>query len=105
MKTRRTLSAALALAFGLIGHFNLQAAQPEEARAIAREAWLYAFPMMETYNTWRAQAVDNTSPTYVGGFNRFRHYSQAFTPANHDVVTPNNDTPYSWAWLDLRAEP
>src|SRR5262249_56905340 len=20
-------------------------------------------------------------------------------------VTPNNDTPYSWAWLDLRAEP
>jgi hypothetical protein len=21
------------------------------------------------------------------------------------VVTPNNDTPYSWAWLDLRGEP
>jgi hypothetical protein len=41
----------------------------------------------------------------VGGFNQFRHYSKAFTPANHDVVTPNNDTPYSWAWLDLRAEP
>ena len=20
-------------------------------------------------------------------------------------MTPNNDTPYSWAWLDLRAEP
>ena len=46
-----------------------------------------------------------TSPTYVGGFNTFRHYAQSFTPANRDVVTPNNDTPYSWAWLDLRAEP
>ena len=35
----------------------------------------------------------------------FRHYSEPFTPDNKDIVTPNNDTPYSWAWLDLRAEP
>ncbi|MFM7735864.1 MAG: DUF1254 domain-containing protein, partial [Alphaproteobacteria bacterium] len=27
------------------------------------------------------------------------------TPADKDIVTPNNDTPYSWAWLDLRGEP
>ncbi len=52
-----------------------------------------------------SQAVLKDSPTYVGGFNVFRHYSKAFTAANHDVVTPNNDTPYSWSWLDLRAEP
>ncbi len=84
---------------------SARAATPGETKAIAREAWLYAFPMMESYNTWYAQAVVKDSPTYVGGFNQFRHYSQAFTPANHDVVTPNNDTPYSWAWLDLRAEP
>ncbi len=61
--------------------------------------------MMESYNTWYPQAVLRESPTYVGGFNTFRHYAQTFTPANRDVVTPNNDTPYSWAWLDLRAEP
>ncbi len=77
----------------------------EQARATAKEAYLYAFAMMENYATWRGQAVDKQSPTYVGGFNVFRNYSQAFGPANHDVVTPNNDTPYSWAWLDLRAEP
>ena len=29
----------------------------------------------------------------------------ASRPADKDIVTPSNDTPYSWAWLDLRAEP
>jgi hypothetical protein len=61
--------------------------------------------MLESYQTWRSQAVDANSNGYVGGFNVFRHYSEPFTPENRDIVTPNNDTPYSWAWLDLRAEP
>jgi hypothetical protein len=86
---------------------TIQATQvtSEQARAIAKEAYIYAFAMLESYNTWCNQAVLRDSPTYVGGFNIFRHYARAFTPANRDVVTPNNDTPYSWAWLDLRAEP
>jgi hypothetical protein len=76
-----------------------------EARDTAKAAYLYAFAMIESYNTWYPQAVVKTSPTYIGGFNTFRHYAQLFTPENRDVVTPNNDTPYSWACLDLRAEP
>jgi hypothetical protein len=75
------------------------------ARALAEEAYVYAFAMLENYQTLYRQAVDSAAPEYVGGFGVFRHYSEPFTPANHDVVTPNNDTPYSWAWLDLRAEP
>lgn len=78
---------------------------PDEARAIARDAYVYAYAMMESYQTWRKQAVDNADPAYVGGFGVYRHYSEPFTPDNKDIVTPNNDTPYSWAWLDLRAEP
>ena len=61
--------------------------------------------MLESYQTWRSQAVDAGSKGYIGGFNVFRHYTEPFAPNNHDIVTPNNDTPYSWAWLDLRAEP
>jgi hypothetical protein len=76
-----------------------------EARAIAKEAYIYAFAMLENYNTLYKQVASPTAPEYVGGFGTFRHYSQLYTPDNHDVVTPNNDTPYSWAWLDLRAEP
>ena len=52
-----------------------------------------------------SSSVDPSFPGYVGGFNRYRHYSRGFTPADKDIVTPSNDTPYSWAWLDLRAEP
>ena len=76
-----------------------------ETQAIAKDAYVYSYAMMESYQTWRTQAVDKTANGYVGGFNTFRHYAEPFTPDNKDIVTPNNDTPYSWAWLDLRAEP
>jgi hypothetical protein len=77
----------------------------DHARQTAAEAWVYGHPMLENYRTMYAQAVDAADPRYVGGFGTFRHYWQPSTPENTDVVTPNNDTPYSWAWLDLRAEP
>ena len=84
---------------------SAQTVSPAEAQAIAKDAYVYSYAMMENYQTWRTQAVDKTANGYVGGLNVFRHYSQPFTPDNKDIGTPNNDTPYSWAWLDLRAEP
>lgn len=78
---------------------------PDEARAIAKDAFIYAYPMLFNYKTLYEQAVDSGSKSYVGGFGRFRNYSRPFGPENKDIVTPNNDTPYSWAWLDLRREP
>src|SRR4051812_27346758 len=77
----------------------------DEVRAITKDAYIYAYPMLENYNTMYKQLAQPSGREYVGGFGKFRHYSQVYTPENHDVVTPNNDTPYSWAWLDLRAEP
>ena len=106
MPTSRRATLA-GLAAPLLAPFNsrAQAVSSAEATSIAEEAWIYAYPMMESYNTWRKQAVDAAAPEYVGGFGKYRHYSEPFTAANHDIVTPNNDTPYSWAWLDLRSEP
>ena len=74
-------------------------------KTITAEAWLYAYAPLQGYQTLWNQTQNKTFPGYVGGFNRFRHYSRSATPADTDIVTPNNDTPYSWAWLDLRAEP
>lgn len=33
------------------------------------DACIYAYAMMENYQTWYAQAVDRNSNAYVGGFN------------------------------------
>jgi hypothetical protein len=82
-----------------------QNVSPTEAQAIAKDAYIYSFAMMENYQTLRTQAVDKNAAGYVGGFNVYRHFSEPATPDNKDIVSPNNDTPYSWAWLDLRAEP
>ena len=105
MSTRHLTS--LFLSFVLIASPSVRsvAQSPPDARAIAKDAYIYAFAMLESYQTWYSQAVDKSSNAFVGGFNVYRHYSEPFTPDNHDIVTPNNDTPYSWAWLDLRAEP
>jgi hypothetical protein len=82
-----------------------QSIAPAEAKAIAADAYLYAYPMLYNYRTLFQQTADPSFPGYIGAFNRFRNYSRGFTPADNDIVTPSNDTPYSWAWLDLRAEP
>ena len=36
--------------------------------------------------------------------NQFTHTRRLRGSEDKEVVTPNNDTPYSWATLDLRAE-
>lgn len=99
------LLAAGALLFAAIAVAQAQQPQQDEMRLIAKDAYVYAFAPIANYQTWVKQATEPNAPEYVGGFNVFRHYAQTFTPDNKDVVTPNNDTPYSWAWLDLRAEP
>jgi hypothetical protein len=98
-------SAALVLSLLLAAGSAAAEVSSDDAKSIARDAWIYGYAPIQSYNTWYKQAVDADAPEYVGGFNVFRHYANVFTPDNRDIVTPNNDTPYSWAWLDLRAEP
>ncbi|MGF6756000.1 DUF1254 domain-containing protein [Paraburkholderia sp. GAS42] len=109
MKYSTVISAAalgLSLTMGSTASAQAQdTASPEEARAIAKDAFIYAYPMLFNYKTMYQQAIDPKSKSYVGGFGRFRNYSHPYGPDNKEIVTPNNDTPYSWAWLDLRREP
>jgi hypothetical protein len=66
---------------------------------IARDAYVFAYPLVMNYRTMYMQAIKGD-----GAFGKWRHLGLS-TPADFDIVTPANDTPYSYAWLDLRAEP
>ena len=78
---------------------------PAEARQIAKEAYVYGFPMAANYRTMYKQAIDTTNRDYRGPFNTINSSKSVATPEDKFVVTPNSDTPYSYLWMDLRAEP
>ncbi|WP_449103832.1 DUF1254 domain-containing protein [Pseudomonas veronii] len=80
-------------------------ATPSEARAIAKEAYLYGYPVVEMYKTLYTQAVDKGGVNFKAPFNHIGNTAQVFTPKDTTLATPNPDTPYSFVWMDLRSEP
>jgi hypothetical protein len=82
-----------------------QSANPVETRAIAKEAYIYGFPLVDSYRIQNAYFVDKRSPEYKVPYNQIASFARVFTPDDTVVQTPNSDTPYSFAGLDLRTEP
>ena len=61
--------------------------------------------MVDMYNILYKYAVDTSSPEYKAPLNTIYNTRRLMTPEDTAIVAPNQDTPYSYAWLDLRAEP
>jgi hypothetical protein len=78
---------------------------PAQTRAIAAEAYLYGVPLVMNYKAMYLSAVAKDSPEFKAPFNQIKSHARVSTPDDKAVVSPNADTPYSWACLDLRAEP
>jgi hypothetical protein len=78
---------------------------PAEARAIAKEAYIYGFPMVDGYHIQYAYFVDRNNPEFKASWNQIHNVPRVFTPDDKVVQIPNSDTPYSVLGLDLRAEP
>ena len=76
----------------------------DEAKAIAKEAYIFNFPLVMMYRTMYLQAIDPKSKSYSGGFGHWLHLGTS-SPKDTDIVSPNNDSPYSYSWVDTRAEP
>jgi len=76
-----------------------------EVRSIAKDAYIYGYPMVQAYLTMYAFSIDKKNPQYKGPFNAPLSFARVFTPDDTAFVTPNSDTPYTFLSLDLRAEP
>jgi hypothetical protein len=105
MKRIRTQLLALALVLTLNITGRAADVTPAEARAIAKEAYVYGFPVVDNYRIEHAYFVDTKNPEYKAPWNQLKNIPRVYTPEDKAIQTPNSDTPYSMIGMDLRAEP
>lgn len=82
---------------------NSETSVVDEAELVkaAKDAYIFFYPMVMMYRTMYLQALD---PNGGVGMGNWLHLGVS-TPNDTTIVTPNNDSPYSYAWVDLRTEP
>ena len=103
---RTSLGALFAL--GVAGTSSAETMlTPEQTYTLAREAYLYAYPIVSMDTTMRqATNVPNAATGNMRApVNQFAHARAYPKPDERDVVRFNFDTLYSLAWLDLSNKP
>ena len=106
---RKGLAILLTALMMLSGGFSCACvAEPADADAVwelVAEAYTYAFPLVLTDATRTLST--NTDGTVQGRapINQINHVKKLADASFRTVVTPNVDTVYSQAWLDIGAEP
>ena len=88
-----------------IAYESIEKLPIDSIRAIAKEAYIYGYPMVDNYRIQYGYYVDSTNSEFKAPWNHIMNIASVFTPADIAIQTPNSDTPYSFAGLDLRAEP
>lgn len=101
---RRLLQlAAAASVAGAAGGANAAPADGLTPQAVA-DAWLAALPLVEAASA-RARMTNPQAPIKMAGLNAFAHARQLVNPRIRAITTPNNDTFYSQAFVDLTKGP
>jgi hypothetical protein len=75
------------------------------AKDIAEAGFIYGLPIVMNYAVMYEYAVDRNSGQFKAPFNQIKSDPNVFTYKDTAIPTPNSDTPYSFVWMDLRAEP
>lgn len=77
----------------------------ETAWKLTREAYVYALPLLLTDATKRVSTNTDGANNDRAPVNQFTHAVRLADASYKTIVTPNVDTLYSQAWLDISAEP
>jgi hypothetical protein len=80
-------------------------ASAADAKTLASDAYLLTFPLLQTARELSREMNTADAPDYLGKFNVFRHQDGMPSPKDASIRRKSYDAPYSWAWLDVRAEP
>lgn len=103
----RFCAITLALALGLAS--QLAAAAPEAVPApleqIAADAYVFGYPLVLMEITKKVLTNTPQPAEKAAPLNQFAHIAAFPRPEDREVVRPNVDTLYSFAWLDLSREP
>ncbi len=78
---------------------------PAEARAIAKEAYIYGYPLVDNYRIMYFFTLDRNSPAFKTPLNIMDNETRLYTPEDRVILCPNSDTLYSGLSFDLRTEP
>jgi len=74
-------------------------------RELAEQAFIFGLPIVMNYGVMYEYAVDRNSGQFKAPFNEINNQARVYTYEDTAIPTPNSDTPYSIAFMDLRAEP
>ena len=99
------ISVLCFLAISSSAHTFAQEFSEDELQAIAREAYIFGFPIVANYRQMVAFAIDAQGEEFEAPLNTLKHREVVTGPTDDAVTTPNIDIAYSFAWLDLRVEP
>lgn len=108
---RRGIAAAMllpSLAFAGPAARAAPALDPSQARDIAADAYVYAYPLVLMDVARRVQTNVQSPDTAFGGgapVNRYTHMSRAADPLLHGLPYPDVDTLWSALWFDVSKEP
>ena len=85
--SKMLLSALLSLCAALIATSTVaqDKVTPDEAKKIAKEAYIFNYPLVMMYRTMYLQAIDTKSKSYSGGFGKWLHLGTS-SPKDTDIA-------------------
>lgn len=95
----------LMICLAMASSFNAEALTVEDATQIATEAYIFGYPLVTMDMTREVMTNTAKAGSTKAPMGQFANLKAFPTPAFSDVTTPNADTLYSVAWLDLTKEP